>query len=105
MPFKPNLVTERLWRLAFWIFLGFIGLVLMLAYRGRLPARLGQIPYHDTIGHFVLIGTIGWLAHRALGRRYVRLIRWALPIGPAIVALSTVVEEILQNFPPIAPSA
>lgn len=78
----------------------FIGLILALAYTGRLPAVLGVIPYYDTLGHFTLMGLSAWLAHRAGGRRWAVIGRLRFPLWPVVVAAVVVIEEALQALSP-----
>ena len=71
------------------------------AYLRLIPTVLAQVPLYDVIGHFVLYGMAGYLAHRATHRRYVPLGRWQLPLGGLIVAACACVEESLQALSPV----
>jgi len=55
-------------------------------------------PSSDTVLHFLLIGSAGWLLHRALDRRRSDLLGLRLPVGPLVVALVATADEIRQAF-------
>jgi VanZ family protein len=54
------------------------------------------VPYGDKLGHFVLIGLLALLADLALGRRDVTVGTMKVPLGPAIVSVLVVLEELSQ---------
>lgn len=82
----------RWWRLACSGYFVLIALVVILADGGALPIA-AVVPY-DVVLHFVLLGFAGWLLHGALGRK-----RWGFwPVGPTLVALGAIAEEISQAF-------
>jgi uncharacterized membrane protein YoaT (DUF817 family) len=90
----------RLWRLAFLAY--FLGLAAIItgAYLGGLPDVIRNIPYADTFIHFIALGGLGYLAHRALGRRRFVLAGRDLPLGPVVICVLAVIEECLQSLSP-----
>lgn len=93
-------MTPRHFLMLLLAYLGFLLLVDVSAYLGVLPAKLRDIPWYDTLGHFGLLGLAGLLLHRALDRRSFRLGALALPIGPVLVLAGSAVEELLQVMSP-----
>ncbi|MBE9115433.1 VanZ family protein [Lusitaniella coriacea LEGE 07157] len=79
---------------------GILLLILILAYSDNLPAFLGEIPHHDTIGHFVLYGIATYLGHRVLRHRKIKLFRQVFPLWPLLFGIFAVTEEILQMTSP-----
>jgi polysaccharide biosynthesis protein VpsQ len=96
----PARERTRPWRVAAYAYLGFILLILLLAYLGRIPAILGRIPHYDTIGHFVLLGIASYLGHRAMGHRSVRVLGAAIPLAPLLISSLALTEEALQGLSP-----
>ncbi|OLP20007.1 hypothetical protein BST81_02740 [Leptolyngbya sp. 'hensonii'] len=70
------------------------------AYLGILPTQLAQIPFYDTIGHFVLLGLASYFIHQALNHRRVRLFSLSLPLGPLLVGLFATSDETIQALSP-----
>lgn len=92
---------RRRWALAFFGVFGLMLAISALAYLDLLPGELNEIPFSDTIGHFALFGLAAYLADRALGRRRVHALGWALALGPLAVAGFAVVDELLQLLSPV----
>jgi len=69
-----------------------------LAYLGLIPTALSYIPWYDLIGHFVLMGILAYLLHRATGRKSFQLLGINLPIGPSTIAVFAIIEELLQSL-------
>lgn len=88
----------RSWRIVFGVYAAFLVTVIILAYLRLIPTQIGYIPFYDTIGHFVLYGLTGYLAHRALNRETWRLLQWRIPAGPVVIAGLAVLEENLQRL-------
>lgn len=100
-PNRPDEATpERGWIVGLWLYTAFLVLFALAAYLNiaLLPRSWLALPHFDTVGHFVLLGSAGYLAYRASGRRMVRLVGLALPLGPLVVALLATLEEVLQVF-------
>ena len=70
----------------------------VLAYNHKIPAIITKIPYYDIIGHFLLFGIAGLLAHRALKRKVIKIFIICVPLGPAIITLIVFAEEFFQRF-------
>lgn len=84
----------RLWRAVCAAYFALMVVVVVVADRGALPVA-AVVPY-DVVVHFVFLGLAGWLLHLALGRK-----RWGLlPVGPTLVAIAAVLEELSQAFVP-----
>jgi hypothetical protein len=69
------------------------GVILVLAYLGRLP---GFIAGMDKPGHVILYGIFTFLGHGCLNQR--RL--WRLPLFPTLFGLFTLIEELAQSLSP-----
>ncbi|MBR8829361.1 MAG: VanZ family protein [Gomphosphaeria aponina SAG 52.96 = DSM 107014] len=83
------------------IYLLILGSIFIIAYTGNLPPELSKIPFHDTIGHFILYGIATYLGHQALKRRQLNLWGNILPFWPVIFGVFTITEECLQSFSPV----
>lgn len=92
-----------LWTILFLLFAAFMVAIVCLKNAGLAAPFFnffGHLPYHDKIGHFVLMGILGFLAVGAVAPR--------LPIHPlkaTLRVLATVVvliafEELSQGFIP-----
>lgn len=98
-------MSQTRWRNNKWryLLLGYILLLLIItgaAYMRLIPASLARVPLYDVIGHFVLYGIAGYLAHRAANRRWVQIGPIALPVGGLIAMGCASIEEALQSFSP-----
>ncbi|HEU5012583.1 MAG TPA: VanZ family protein [Roseiflexaceae bacterium] len=93
-------ITHRGWQRIFLVYLGILLGIIVSAYARFIPAQLTFFPLYDKIGHFVLLGSAAYLAHRASNRKYMRIGGLALPLGPLLVALVALGEECLQSFSP-----
>lgn len=94
-------LTHQAWMIACTgYFLILIGIMLTADF-GLLPyAFLEQIPYYDTIGHFILYGIASFLSHRATGRKMLIIFNYPVPFGPFLFVGFTIAEEILQMILP-----
>lgn len=83
-------------RIALAVYVVFILAVIAAADLGGTDAvfsRFVPFPFFDKIGHFVLIGVLALLVDLALDRKNV----WRhVPLGPAIVVVLVVLEELSQ---------
>ena len=89
-----------LWRLALAAHIVLLGVVLAMAYTHNLPAFIGRT-ISDDVGHFVLIGLLSLLAHRAFNRPMIQVTTdLALPLAPLAVAALASFEEAVQILSP-----
>ncbi len=73
--------------------------MLVLAYRGILPVGwLTRFHNADKLGHLILYCIPSYLGHRLCGGKHLQ--RWRLPIFPALFALFTIAEELIQGLAP-----
>lgn len=92
--------SQLRWRLLAGLYASFLLVTLFLAYTGNLPSQLGRIPFYDKIGHLVLYSIATYLGQRVFSDRRFRLGAIALPMFPALFAIGTVTEELLQMLSP-----
>ena len=92
--------AARAWQAAFLAYLAIFAIIIALAYLGQIPAEIAYMPAYDTVGHLVLLGIAAYLLHRALNRRVARVLGLALPLGPLLVALFALLEELAQGWSP-----
>lgn len=59
---------------------------------------VGNVPYGDKIGHFVLFGVLAFLADFSFGMRNFTFGRFGYLIGSLIVLIGITVEEFTQIF-------
>ena len=59
---------------------------------------VGNIPYGDKIGHFVLFGVLAFLVNFAFGMRNLSFGRFEYLLGSLIVIIGITVEELTQIF-------
>jgi hypothetical protein len=89
---------SRRWVVVFGAYLAVLLTIFILAYLRLIPTQLASIPLYDTVGHFILLGLAGLLAHRALNRRSFKLLGLGIPWGIFLVGVFAVLEENLQRF-------
>ncbi len=91
------------WLLAFVLFAFVLLGIFVAAFLGEIPTRLAQVPYYDTIGHFVLYGILAALLALALGRHQTRFVRTGigLPSAALVVILVAIADELVQGFSPV----
>ncbi|NES87202.1 MAG: hypothetical protein F6K10_41070 [Moorea sp. SIO2B7] len=98
---SPNLkVANRNWVIAASIYAAILLTIFILAYTGNLPTQLKMIPFHDTLGHFILYGIATYLGHRVLKRRKMNLLGYFIPLWPFLFGIFTIVEELIQSLSP-----
>lgn len=96
----PPPKLRRLYRIGL---AGWFGLILLIdlgAYTGILPTQIRQLPYYDTILHFILVGTFGALLDAALLHRPIVRIPFVPRVGPGIALALAGTEEYLQRLSP-----
>lgn len=77
-----------------------MALIVILAYAGLIPTKLHEIPYYDSIGHFLLYGLWGYF----FGKVYSKSVtgtKYHVTQGTIIVAAIAIVEETLQQLSPM----
>ncbi|MGK7873422.1 MAG: VanZ family protein [Xenococcaceae cyanobacterium] len=100
MKFPQLKLANRGWAIAAFVYSAILLTIFVLAYTGKLPPQLSNIPFYDTLGHFILYGIATYLGHRVLKRRRINLLGYAIPLWPLLFAIFTVLEEGLQSFSP-----
>lgn len=95
----PYPIRSQFWVVLLLFYTLFIAWILFLAYQHKLPLFF-KIPLYDKLGHFYLLGMLGYLTHRAINRRNINLGHWILPIAPCLVLLLATIEEGLQILSP-----
>ena len=98
---------NRNWVIAFGLYFLVLLTIIGLAYWGILPVKVSAIPFYDTIGHFILLGSASYLGHKALGRQMITiwLFPFALPLAPLIISAFAAVDESLQALSPLRTSS
>ena len=76
----------------------FLLVVSFLAYNKLIPTEIKMVPHYDSIGHFVLFGCLGLVAHYAFNPKRVSLFGTLVPLGPLLAILYALVDESLQVF-------
>jgi uncharacterized membrane protein YoaT (DUF817 family) len=69
-----------------------------LAYVNLIPSGIKHIPFHDSIGHFILFGLLGLIAELAFQRRKTLVFGRLIPLGASIILAYAFVDEVLQIF-------
>jgi len=86
---------KNTWKYIFVFYVLILIFISVSAYLKIIPAEIKQLPYYDTILHFILLGFASYAAHRALNRKYL----WKhIPLGPSIVLFLSIAEECSQLF-------
>lgn len=80
------------------IFVTFLISVSFLAYSKLIPSEIKAIPFYDSIGHFILFGSLGLIAHYAFNRKRVLVFGRMIPIGPTLAIVYAFIDEALQVF-------
>ncbi|MEH1969493.1 VanZ family protein [Nostoc sp.] len=92
--------SNQRWVFAFWVYFGILMFISMSAYLRIIPAKISQIPYSDTILHFLLLGIAAYLGHLALNKRKIQIFNISLPMASLIVIFFCIVDEVIQLFSP-----
>ena len=92
--------SNQRWVYAFWVYFGILMFISMSAYLKIIPTEISQIPYYDTILHFLLLGIAAYLGHLALNKQKIQILNLSLPLAPLIVIFFCIVDEIIQLFIP-----
>jgi VanZ family protein len=83
-------------KIVFAVYTSLIVAIFLLAYKGLIPVEIGLFPYYDSIGHFVLYGTWGYLAGRAFNKNINYCIK--IPKGLLAILVVSILEELAQSF-------
>lgn len=98
---------NRNWILAFGLYVVFLLTIIILAYLGVFPVKLPTIPFYDTLGHFILLGSASYLGHKALGGQMIKM--WSCPLSiplvPIAISIFAAVDESLQALSPLRTSS
>lgn len=70
----------------------------LLAYTKHIPVEIKQIPYYDSIGHFLLFGMLSFALYQAISEKHVELVGYSFPMSALIVVCFATVDEFLQLF-------
>lgn len=104
---NENMKWNRNWAIAFGLYVGFLLTIITLAYLGFFPVKLPMIPFYDTLGHFILLGSVSYLGHKALGERMIKV--WfcplSIPLVPLAISIFAAVDESLQTLSPLRTSS
>jgi VanZ family protein len=97
------LKLNRGWVIAFGIYFLILLVIIVLAYQGILPVKLSAIPFYDTLGHFILLGSASYLGHKAIGRQVLKIWHrpFTLPLAPLLLSVFAAVDESLQALSPL----
>ena len=98
---------NRNWIIAFGLYFIILLTIIILADRGILPVKLAAIPFFDTLGHFILLGSASYLGHKALGGQMMKV--WpftvTVPLAPIVITVFAIADESLQAFSPLRTSS
>lgn len=78
-----------------------LAMIVYAANQGTLPKYLSfyrEIPGGDALGHFILMGIFSFLATIISLKQRLTLARILIPVGPVLVFLIVLAEEISQIF-------
>lgn len=70
----------------------------VIAYLGLFPTEIKNIPYYDSIGHFLLFGSLTYMLDKVLNEKNLSLGFGWLPFASLIVASYALIDECLQYF-------
>lgn len=71
--------------------------IFLLAYLDLIPRGLKAIPFYDSLGHFVLYGTWGYLFGKVFSK-IIQIGSLNIPVGILIVTFIAIIEECLQSL-------
>ncbi len=81
----------------FGIYTSLLLTIFLLAYLGLIPRGLKAIPFYDSLGHFVLYGTWGYLFGKVFSK-ILQIGSLKIPTGIFIVTIIAITEECLQSL-------
>ncbi|MCS6814762.1 MAG: VanZ family protein [Cyanobacteria bacterium] len=88
------------WVVAAILYAGLFLITLQLAYAGKLPPIIQQIPFYDKIGHVSIYALATYLGQRALSLRQITVLSQRLPLWVTLFVVFTIVEEGIQAWSP-----
>lgn len=80
------------------LFVMFMIGVTILADNNLIPKGIKAIPYYDSVGHFLLFGMLGLIAHYAFNRKRVPVFGRVVPLGPTLAICYAFFDETLQEY-------
>ena len=89
--------------LPFSLFFMFVAGIIIAIDLGRISGIVrwvGNLPFGDKWGHFMLIGTLAFLLNYALDGRMVKIAGQKILLGCSIVAVGITLEEVSQIWIP-----
>lgn len=100
------MTLNRNWVIAFGIYFAILLTIIALAYRGIFPVKISWIPFYDTFGHFILLGSASYLGHKALGGQIIKILLCpvTIPLAPLFLSVFAAVDESLQALSPLRSS-
>jgi len=93
-----NQTRDYRWLLVAVFFLLLILGATILAYLKLVPTEIKNIPYYDSIGHFLLFGMLALSLDHALKRKMFHFNHFSFPIASFVVGLYAIIDESLQAF-------
>ena len=101
-----NMKWNQNWVIAFGLYVVILLTIIILAYLGIVPVKLPKIPFYDTLGHLILLGSASYLGHKALGGQTIklRLFPLSIPLAPVVISLFAAIDETLQALSPLRTS-
>jgi hypothetical protein len=87
----------RFWRVGLAGHMLFVGLIVVLADLGRLPA-LVFMPRYDLVGHFILIGLLAFFLNGVMRAKVLRIGKLRFYQASVMVFAVALVEELSQGF-------
>jgi uncharacterized membrane protein YoaT (DUF817 family) len=85
-------------KILLYIFTALILAASILTYADLIPQQIKDIPHHDSIGHFILFGALGLIAHYAFNRERVPVFGRYVSKGLTLAVVFATLEESLQVF-------
>ena len=70
----------------------------ILAYLKLIPHAIKDIPYYDSVGHFMLFGMLAFSLDHALFHRTSKFTGREFPLGSMLVAVYATLDESVQYY-------
>lgn len=88
------------WKFFLFIYTSLFFLIFISAYLGLIPTEIKNIPFYDSIGHFVLYGILGYLSGKVFTKVF-KIGIFKVHISIVLVAIIAILEECLQLLSPL----
>ncbi len=88
-------------KIALIVYLFILSLIVHAANQGTLSNYVffyRELPFGDDLGHFFLMGLFSFLATMASHQHRVHVLKTPVPVGPMVVMILVVAEELSQIF-------